>query len=352
MEVQKPSILIFRYGQLGDTLIAMPAIEAVRRQYPRHRLILLTDRHPRKSEYVSSWDVLGPAGWFDEVIFYTPAKDSIQTACNMFGIAKKLRKQRLESVFDFSSGRSIKQSVRDRFFFRWIVGVTQYMSYGACSHKGRNADGTLPWLEPEWKRLGTIVGGDIGSDFRLPIPAEERQRVQDLFAAEGISSSGRLLAVGPGSKMPAKKWPKERFAELGKRLLNSFQDVDLLVMGGNEDRELGLDLCSKWGIRSHNLAGKLSIYGSAAALERCAAYIGNDTGTMHLSAMVGIPCVALFSARDWPGKWEPYGTSHKILRTDIECAGCMLEICSNNNACLCQISVAQVKGAVEGILDT
>ena len=152
--------------------------------------------------------------------------------------------------------------------------------------------------------------------------------------------------------MPAKRWPKEHFAELGRLLLRAFPDMELLVLGGKEDKELGDELCREWREGAHNLAGRLSIYGSAAALGACAAYVGNDTGTMHLAAMAGTPCIALFSARDYPGKWDPWtAIKHNEPPNEIPCAGCMSEECTEyRNECLKQIGVNRVFEAVEAVL--
>ena len=123
------------------------------------------------------------------------------------------------------------------------------------------------------------------------------------------------------------------------------------MLGGCEDAVLGDALCRAWGERSHNFAGVFSVYESAALLERCCGYLGNDTGTMHLAAMVGTPCVGLFSARDYPGQWEPYGQGHTVLRHETDCAGCMLEVChERDNECLQRISVDEVFGAVRQLL--
>jgi asparagine synthase (glutamine-hydrolysing) len=348
--VQTPSALIFRTGQLGDTLVAMPAIAAVREKYQNYRLILLTDRHPGSSGYVSSWDVLGPTGWFDDVMFYTPAGNPKGTLENMISLTGKLRKLAPKYVFDLSPERTTWQSKRDLFFFQHLVGIPEYCGHGAYRKEGRNVVGTLPHLQPEWMRLLGIVKGEAGNTFSLPIPDNERKIAQDVFESEGISPEKKLLAIGPGSKMPAKRWPKERYAELGKRLMKHFPDSVLLILGGKEDKKLGDELCSEWGKHSYNLAGKLSIYGSAAVLGKCAAYVGNDTGTMHLAAMVGKPCVAIFSSRDYPGKWEPYGANHAILRHETKCAGCMLEVCTENNKCLAMISISDVYSGIESVL--
>ncbi|MDO8679542.1 MAG: glycosyltransferase family 9 protein [Acidobacteriota bacterium] len=55
------------------------------------------------------------------------------------------------------------------------------------------------------------------------------------------------------------------------------------------------------------------MFGSASILSECATFIGNDSGPTHLAALVGIPCVAIFSARNAPGQWEPLGQNHIVL---------------------------------------
>lgn len=347
-----PAILIFRTGQLGDTLVAMPAIRSIRKKYPRHRLILLTDRHSSNSGYVSSWDLFGPTGWFDDVLFYTPSTGALDTFKNMSSLARKLRKLSPEYIFDLSPDRTEWQRRRDRFFFQHMAGISHHRRREAFRLPERKRGCELPRLEPEWLRLLSVVGGAEASDrFRLFIPEKEREQAERILVTEGINPEKILLAVGPGSKMPAKRWPKGRFAELGSRLLRAFPDVELLVLGGQEDVGLGDELCRLWGRCAYNLAGKLSPYGSAVALEKCLAYVGNDTGTMHLAAMVGTPCVAIFSARDYPGKWEPYGEGHEVLRHELECSGCMLESCdSYSNECLTRITVDEVFSAVDMIV--
>ena len=81
-----PSILIYRTGQLGDTLVSLPAIQAIREGFPRHALILLTDRHAR-AELVSSWEILKATGLIQRVIFYTPASTAFPPASRIVNAA-------------------------------------------------------------------------------------------------------------------------------------------------------------------------------------------------------------------------------------------------------------------------
>ncbi len=79
-------------------------------------------------------------------------------------------------------------------------------------------------------------------------------------------------------------------------------------------------------------------------------YLGNDTGAMHLAAAMGRPCVAVFSAREWPGRWHPYGEGHKVLRFEVPCSGCRLEVCDKELQCLKGIQVEEVYQACATML--
>jgi ADP-heptose:LPS heptosyltransferase len=149
------------------------------------------------------------------------------------------------------------------------------------------------------------------------------------------------VAIGPGSKMPAKRWPLERFQQIVSSLIDEF-DIWPVVFGGQEDKLLGDQLLDQWK-RGYNAAGALGLRPAAAALKRCALFLGNDTGTMHMAAAVGVPCVAVFSSRERPGMWFPHGEGHRVFRSEIECEGCgLVECIERENECLKRISTGEV----------
>jgi len=206
MSKSNKTILIFRTGQLGDTLIAMPAIFAIRQKYPSHRLLLLTDRHPNRNSLVSSWDILGPTGWFDDVIFYVPAKGLWNTLKKLFFLIKKLYSVAPAHIFNLSPARNPWQCWRDRFFFQHLFGVANYRDSGIYVKPRKDHKGYLPRVVPEWNRLLRIVGLE-GENFifRLPIPEIERERVRQILQEEQITKNTMLLAIGPGSNRPTTK---------------------------------------------------------------------------------------------------------------------------------------------------
>ena len=346
------TVLVYRIGQLGDTLVALPAIAEIHRRHPADRLVLVTDRHAGQPRYTSSWEVLGPTGWFNGVVYYHPAPTMLRKVLTGTRLFFKLKRLRPRVVYDLAPERNAAQIRRDRRFFTRLVGVHTYFGGQPLPKFGKDRNGSLPRIEPEWKRLLRIIGvEDEFASFRLPIPDSALRNVARCFARRGIGAKSPAIAIGPGSKMPSKRWPLDRFRELGLRILAANPERRLIVLGDRDDAPLGELLCRDWGRRTYNFAGSFSVYESAAALARCEGYVGNDTGTMHLAAMVGTPCVALFSARDYPGQWEPYGAGHVVLRHETDCAGCMLETCTvRNNECINRISVEEVQIAIRSIV--
>jgi ADP-heptose:LPS heptosyltransferase len=241
-------------------------------------------------------------------------------------------------------------------FFRWLCGIPASVGLTATvRYPVRDAAGRLVRLEGESRRLLRLIEPEAGlrrrDAERISVPADASRRGADALRDAGLADR-RLIAFAPGSKMPAKLWPEERYAAVGQELLKRWPDVGIVVLGSAEERPIGDRLCAVWGGASVNLMGRLRVWEAAGVLERCALYVGNDTGTMHLAAAVGVDCVAIFSARDNPGRWEPEGSRHVIFRHDLPCGGCQLIECVlEDRACLKAIEWQAVAAAVTARLD-
>jgi ADP-heptose:LPS heptosyltransferase len=351
--VTVPVILVFRVGQLGDTIVSIAAVRAIRAAHPGARIVLLTDRQ-RRLPTVDAWTVLGPTGFLDDVL-YLPVPWTFRDLRRARAAIRALDAERMYYLTPMP--RTGWQVRRDRFFFRTLCRIRDIVGLRPTpAYPVRDGSHRLIPMESESNRLrASIAGGAIGAtagpaDHRLPLAPVHREQAAARLAGMG---SARLIAFAPGSKMPAKIWPLDRFAEVGSHLLARYPDVRLLVLGGGaQEHEAAETLTAAWGARSLNLVG-LGIWDTAAVLERCCLYIGNDTGTMHLAASVGTVCVAIFSARDNPGRWEPAGTGHVVLRREVPCAGCVLSECSEHqNICLTSIAVDEVVAAAAARLHT
>ena len=351
-------VLVFRCGQLGDMIMSLPAMWAVRRHWPSASLTLLCDVNPARLHVLGS-DILGRADIFDEVEHYEVGAEGgkVRTLVSRLHLLWRIRARRYDGlVYLAPSIRRSEQVRRDVAFFR-AAGIGRIYGAGHFPPVPTKRPGQPFAVGPSEADLllarlaadGIAVPGPGEGSLDLRLGEAEAAEVAGWRSGLGDDGGRRWLGVGPGSKMPAKRWPLERFSAVISALIDR-HDVWPVVFGGPEDREEGERLLGRWR-RGFNAAGALSVRASAWALKNCTIYLGNDSGTMHLAAAAGTPCVALFSARDWPGAWYPYGVPRRVFRTALECEGCYLVECKERkNACLTAISVHQVIAGCEEML--
>lgn len=355
---QPRRILIFSTGSLGDTLLVVPAVRVLRQAYPGAELTLLCDVQAG-SGYVVANQILEPAGLIDRTITYSVYQGTCKRLANWTSklvLLARLRIADFDTLAYFVEAYSGDPRVaRDRRFFR-LTGVKRIIGMNGLDTRplsqGINIQRVTSRVDELLERLaasgmGIPSPGQALVDLNLQ-PSEFALFEQWCGTLPG--DGGRSwIGIGPGSKMSAKIWPEERFKALVQRLVDEY-DLWPVVFGGPEDRLLGSRLVQSWG-RGYIAAGALGVRVTAVGLSRCRFYVGNDTGTMHLAAAASIPCVALFSAREPPGRWEPYGPGHQVLRTVIDCAGCRLIDCvDRNKACLMRISVDDAYDACRKLL--
>ena len=353
------NLLIYRIGQLGDTVMALPAMWAVRNHFPRARLTLLSDRHPRR-RLISAADLLKGSGVVDEFMSY---RVDASRKGKMMGLVRlpllliALRMKRFDGIVYLApSARTPAQVARDREFFQ-LAGLKQFFGMSGFSPASPKCHGkplvaTLAEADLLLARLaadGIPVPSPGRGSLELGLGAAEAEAVQRWVQESPSDGRRPWVGVAPGSKMPAKRWPLDRFAEVVGKLVHEF-DVWPVVFGGPEDARSGAELIKAWG-RGANAAGALHVRAAACALQRCLLFVGNDTGTMHLAASVATPVVAVFSARAAPGTWFPYGVEQRVFRSAVECEGCGLTECvERHNECLERISPAEVTAACHDLL--
>jgi hypothetical protein len=341
-------------------IMSLPAMWAVRRHWPEAHLTLLCDMHPGRRHYVLGADVLGPTGLFDRIEHYLVPSDrfgGFRAIGSRLGLLLRLRRQRYNAlVYLAPSIRKPEQVRRDLTFFK-AAGIDDiyggnYFPEVPIKRPGQPFEVGLSEADLLLARLAVdgIPIPDRGKGSLDLVLGEAEALAVSRWRATLSSDGGRTwIGVGPGSKMSAKRWPLARFAEVVSTLIERY-DVWPVVFGGPEDREDGEKLLEQWG-RGYNASGTLGVRASSMALTRCALYIGNDTGTMHLAAAAKTPCVALFSARDWPGAWYPYGVPYRVFRKALACEGCYLVECVDyGNECLTRITVQEVVAGCEELL--
>jgi len=347
-------VLVYRCGTLGDTLVALPAMRALRAALPRARLTLMTANDGGDVPWTD--DVVRDLGIFDGVLTYRSA--DLLRLPSLLALAGRVRRLRADLVVHLASDRnSALRLARDRAFFA-IAGIRRAIvprPSAKVTALGRlkPVAGPLPY---EVDRLLAALAphglADDGVRFDLPARADDSARAASLLGAVGADGRA-LVALCPGSKQPSKRWPAERWHALALRLAAE-ENVNVVVVGGADEAAIGatIEAALPPG-RCVVAAGRASILESAAVLRRARLYVGNDTGAMHLAAAVGTPCVAIFAAREPARSWHPYGDDHVVLRRDdVGCAPCYRSVCpaSEGLRCLTSITVDDVADACRTVL--
>lgn len=353
------NVLVFHIGSLGDTLVAVPALKALRDHYPSACISLLTNIDSTSRE-TATREILTETGWIDRWMEYptfTFSKHAVFCLKKIVHLHQKIRQSRYDILIYLVRQRSRRAIRRDYLFFR-TAGIRKFWHNEMPPRLPEEHPGyPLPVVEHQVDRFLDILRKH-GIDTPEPGKARLDVRLTDIERTQALTYLDQIrlnkdttwIAVGPGASIPAKRWPVERYAQVVRRLILKY-DVHPIVFGGREDRIAGEKLINFWQ-RGHNAAGALGVRIGIAVLEHCALYLGNDTGTMHMAVSAGIPCVAVFSARDYPGLWHPYGANHVVLRRRLPCEGCMLPECNREeHPCLSCIDVDEVFSAVCAVLD-
>ena len=193
--------------------------------------------------------------------------------------------------------------------------------------------------------LGFPAPADADASPRLdPRPATLAQ-ADGLLAAAGVAPGRRIVGFAPGAAYGhAKRWPPDRvarvIAEIGRR------GAAAVLVGAGADRDTGRAIESSLpaGTSVVNLIGRTSLRQLVGVVARCAAFVSNDSGAMHIASALGVPLTAMFGPTD-ERVTAPAGGADVIVR-DVFCRPCMLRECPIDHRCMKRIDVDAVLQSV------
>ena len=341
-------VCIYRIGNIGDTACAIPAMYAIRRAYPAAHLALVTS--PGKAGSVGARELLEGVSWIDEIVVYHA--EDIATARGRLELIRDLRARQFDAWIELPAvAAPLATLFRNLTVARsagagWGFGWRYEPRFAAPAQSG------FIHFPDEVERLLAIVraGGFAGDDHDFPLELGDstRRAVTDLLDQAGMTAAELMIAFAPGAKAEPNRWPADRFIEVGNNL--AARGCRIVVLGGSSDAPVCERIANAIGRGAASLAGKATVRESCEVLARCALLICNDSGVQHLAAVVGTPCVSLFSRRDFRGKWWPHGPQHEVLLKDVECHTCFLDVCPYDNKCIKAIGADEVIEAAARVL--
>jgi ADP-heptose:LPS heptosyltransferase/GT2 family glycosyltransferase len=335
-------ILVVRIDSMGDGVLSLPAVEALKSRFPEAGIDFLVSRAVRdlyrplfpKAElhvFESNW-LTGKAPW-REVLSETRR------------LAGRLRERRYDLGVDF------------RGDFRTLLLMTAggiKRRWGSCGTGGK----FLMERAVERKEGEHVAVGDArvvqengrapSAEFpKIEIPPSVQGKVQDWLAAlEGK----RKIVIHTGAGYPSKRWGAGNFVELGRQIREKRLGVPIYV-GTDEEKRCLEPYQDKIDF---SLMGKTSLEELLALLKEADLFIGNDSGPAHLAGLLGRKLLVIFSGTNDFREWAPRSLDRvRVLSNPVPCAPCEERVCPlKKQICLEAISVEEVVRAAEEILQS
>jgi predicted lipopolysaccharide heptosyltransferase III len=335
------NILVIKLRYIGDVLLATPVLRALRERFPDVHLAMAVNR--------GTEDIVKANPDLTETLVVERGGLAAQ-----FRFLQMVRRKNFDCVIDLTdgdrsavlarwTGAPVRIGLNEEHRWRGLLYTTVVRPGPDVTHRvERDLETVRPLgIEP---KAGSLV-------LRIP-PEEEAEaaRLLDDIVGEKLSAGAKpLIMLQPGARYWFKAWPAERFAELAGRLAERH---GCRILVGGDARERSLAETIQAGARTPvvSLAGRLTLLQYAAVLKRCALFVGNDNGPMHMAAALGVPVVALFGPSD-PAEWGPRGGRAEVLYKGLDCRRCFHPTCTRGEeSCMKQIPVGEVLAAAARLL--
>ena len=317
-------ILIRGSNWLGDSIISMPAVRAIKAGRPDAHITVVA---PEKIALV--WKLVPEV---DEVISLTSR--------SLFSAVRLIRqKMPFDVAILFPNSLRVALEV-------WRAGVLQRVGY-----RGHYRRWLLNQVIPERSLLGSVAHQRVHYlQITREVGGPSEPPAGEMFLPRA-KSNGATTKIGlcPGAEYgPAKRWFPERFAEVAIAV-SAQRPVEWILFGTPGDAGIGSRIEASVGNNCVNRIGKTTMNELIAELSQCTLLLTNDTGTMHLATILGVPVVAVFGSTE-PRLTGPLGNSDHVIRHQVECSPCFLRECPIDFRCMKAVTVEEVVQTVSLLL--
>jgi ADP-heptose:LPS heptosyltransferase len=311
MSFNPANILVIDFGQLGDVVMSLPALGALREKFPQARITVAAGK--------PSSEIVELSGHADEIIEVdrVALRDGFMplSILRIFQVVKDIRRRQFDFVIDLHSFSETNlmgffSRAPQRLFQRRPGRSLDFLAnFNPKPPVDRNdpdqhlVDRYLDVLRP----LGIK---DVPRIPRINTRAADDRAIDAKLQKASAASGAPLVGLFPGAGHPGRCWPVERWAELADFLIRNDR-VRPVVFIGPEERSAAAEMRRVFPPTTVFLE-KLSLGQLAAAQARLAVFVSNDTGPVHIGAAVGAPIVVLIG-RTTPHAYIPLGVAKRLI---------------------------------------
>jgi heptosyltransferase-2 len=323
---------------IGDAILSMPALVSLRKNYPDAEIWVTASRWTK--------GIFVPLDWVSGTISLSN-KNSYK---NIRSDAKKLKEH------DFDIGVLFTNSFGSALLFS-LANIPQRWGYARDGRQLLLTKGvrTSPLEAPchhiqYYLSLISKLGLETESaQLDFPLTDESTSQAKALFQSNSVDRNKPIIILSPSASYgPAKRWPVSFFSRLAT-LLQSNNDVEVLIIGSEADKEIARAIAAAMSKKPFDLTGQTTLPQLAGTIGQAALFITNDSGPMHLANALKVPVVAIFGPTD-PQITGPFQKPSKVLKGQVPCWPCSYRECPFEHQCMTQISPEMVFEACQDFL--
>lgn len=309
------SIAVLRALQLGDMLCVIPALRMLRAAAPHARITLIG--LPWAESFARRFD-----RYIDDYIAFPgfpglPEQAPVLEAFPDFISAAQQR--RFDLVLQMHGSGTLTNPLAALFGAAHNAGFYQSGQY--CPDRQR----FLLWDEHEqeilrYVRLMRFLGAAAqGTQLEFPVSDSDYRSLRS--CSDRLPAPGTYACIHPGARLPSRRWPRRRFAEIADRLASS--GLHVVLTGATQEADITAEVLRNMRMPALDLAGKTDLGALAALVAGARLVVCNDTGVSHIAAAVATASVVICSGAD-PRRWAPLdGARHRLLFQPVSCRPCM-----------------------------
>lgn len=333
VNVEKTKILAIKFKYLGDVVVAVPALRALRDQWPEAELhaLVAEDAAP----------LLRNLPWLDKVWSLPRTRGKARLTAS-WPVIRTLRKLKFDRSVDFVGND------RGAILSKLIGAKERLGVMPVDGHFFRRLAYTRCIEEADATRHEIVRDLHVLSAWNIPFPAEPKLEIRaDPALAKDAEQSlpGHPVIFHLSTSQPKKEWPASNWVELYHRAHDA--GVDIVLSSGPTAREQAL-LAEVWGAlpQSRTLPPGLQLDSFLAALARAKLFVSPDTAPLHLAAGLGIPTIGLFGPTA-ASRWAPLGAQHQVVQGGLcPCSG-HWHVCHATCPCMAAITPGAVWTAIQ-----
>lgn len=309
-------ILFIQLSAIGDTILIIPTIRAIRNRFPKAHLAMIASS--------INLQYLDRCPYIDQ---YIPCRleDLMKSPFKLMAFVLALRRQRFEWVIDFEHWPRLSALIgygsgaSRRIGFRSQAQHRHYLFTDVVEHVPGQHE-VINFL-----KIARLLGCPIKeTNLEVWLKKEDWDWVREFFNEAGIDPNRPVVAIHPEAGRrdePRRRWPHDRFVALIDALVEHYQ-VQIILTGAPTEVELSQHIASQTQSTCAVASGKTRINQLAALFANVDFVICGNCGPMHLAAAAGTSVVALHGPTN-PSQWGPWGKNHTTLHVDLPCSPCL-----------------------------